>query len=203
MDNFALERAFAYEQLHRWVPKYEQRYAENPQMADTFLARSLVIERVGEARFATPEELQAALVLYHIVCIEDCVETGEADELLDGVPVLKHLADGLHRHLSTLAEITGRKMPTTGKPLSLPANTISVESDELLKRRQQQLEVILAVIDALQFNPMAIPDGGKSKIKEICLKCRSFTPSGFEHAWKAGVKAQLFRHENHEKFAPT
>ncbi len=73
---------------------------------------------------------------------------------------------------------------------------------EISGRREQQHEVILAVIVALKFNPQQIPDTGKATIKQICLtRPRLFTDDGFDHAWKAGVKAGLFKLENHEKYS--
>lgn len=72
---------------------------------------------------------------------------------------------------------------------------------EKLGRRMLQHEVMLAVIAALGYEPMAIPDGGKSKVKSILLdRPRLFTESGFNHAWKEGVASGLFRLANHEKF---
>jgi hypothetical protein len=72
---------------------------------------------------------------------------------------------------------------------------------ERLRRSKLQLEVILAVIKSLGFDPLSIPDGGKAKIKLICLTCSSlFTHSGFDHAWKKGLKANLFRMSSHDKY---
>ncbi len=68
-------------------------------------------------------------------------------------------------------------------------------------RRKQQIEMILAVISALNFDPLQIPDNGKAKVKRSCLTRPLFTDSGFEHAWKAGLKAGYFRLANHEKFS--
>lgn len=73
--------------------------------------------------------------------------------------------------------------------------------NKLFGRRQLQYEIILAVISALNFDPRAIPDGGKAKIKAACLtRTRLFTPEGFDHAWKLGTS--LFRMANHDKFSP-
>lgn len=71
-----------------------------------------------------------------------------------------------------------------------------------LGRRDVQLELILAVIKALNYNPLEIPNGGKSKIKKICLeRNRIFTDAGFNHAWKKGLMDGLFRLENHGKYS--
>lgn len=77
------------------------------------------------------------------------------------------------------------------------------EMAEIVGRREQQYEIIFAVIAALDFDSMKIPDKGKSKIKKICLtRLRLFTDAGFEHAWKEGIAAGYFRMENHEKYSP-
>jgi hypothetical protein len=74
---------------------------------------------------------------------------------------------------------------------------------ENLGRRKLQHEVILAVIAALGYEHMAIPDGGKAQIKSILLnRPLLFTESGFSHAWKAGVDDGLFRLLNHDRFSP-
>lgn len=70
-------------------------------------------------------------------------------------------------------------------------------------RRGHQIETILAVIAALQYAPLKIPDGGKAKIKAACLTRHAlFTESAFEHAWKHAVSDGQVRMENHDKFSP-
>lgn len=74
--------------------------------------------------------------------------------------------------------------------------------DLKLSRREQQLEIILAVIYALNYQPLQIPTAGKTRIKTICLKLpRSFTPSGFGHAWKKGLSNGLFKLLDSDKFS--
>jgi hypothetical protein len=69
-------------------------------------------------------------------------------------------------------------------------------------RREQQHEIILAVIAALEFDAHKIPDGGKSKIKAACMtRPRIFTPDSFDHAWKAGLSSGLFKLANHDKYS--
>ncbi len=76
------------------------------------------------------------------------------------------------------------------------------ESVDKLGPRKQQLEIILAVIAALEFEPLQIPNGGKAKIKVICLtRPDVFTDSGFDHAWRVGLSAKLFKLGNHEKYS--
>lgn len=68
-------------------------------------------------------------------------------------------------------------------------------------RREKQQSAILEVIEELGYQAMAIPDGGKAKIKSILLgRPQMFTPSGFDHAWHLGVEEKLFRLMNHDKF---
>lgn len=90
------------------------------------------------------------------------------------------------------------KQPTEA-PIDEPLNT----PPENIRKRMQQHEMILAIIAALEFDPLRIPDGGKAKIKTVCLtRPRIFTDASFDHAWKAGLSADLFRLANHEKFSP-
>lgn len=73
---------------------------------------------------------------------------------------------------------------------------------EKIGRRELQHEIMLAVIASLNYDPLKIPDGGKSKIKEACLtRLRIFTLSGFDHAWKDGLAKNLFKMENHDKYS--
>lgn len=77
-----------------------------------------------------------------------------------------------------------------------------IESIGDLGRRVQQHEIMLAIIAALEFDPLNIPDKGKSKIKAACLtRPRFFTVSSFDHAWKDGLNKSLFRMANHEKYS--
>lgn len=79
---------------------------------------------------------------------------------------------------------------------------VDVQKPKKVGRRQLQHEAILAAIDALGYDNMAIPDRGKSKIREALLsQPQLFTKSGFNHAWHSGVKAGLFRHVNHSKYS--
>ena len=74
--------------------------------------------------------------------------------------------------------------------------------DKEMNRRNTQLETILAVIAALEYDPFKIPDGGKAKVKSACLtRPRLFTPASFDHAWKDGLSQSLFRLANHDKYS--
>jgi hypothetical protein len=69
-------------------------------------------------------------------------------------------------------------------------------------KRDQQFQIILAVIDTLNYEALEIPTGGKTNIKNICLKrVRLFTDSAFDHAWKDGVSKGLFRLLDSDKFS--
>ena len=73
---------------------------------------------------------------------------------------------------------------------------------EKMSRREMQHEVISAVIASLNYDPLKIPDGGKSKIKAACLtRLRLFTLSSFEHAWKVGRSKNMFKLENSDKYS--
>ena len=95
----------------------------------------------------------------------------------------------------TLRDEFPRIQANLENPTSMVADTLG--------RREQQHEIILAVIAALEFDAQQIPDGGKAKIKSICLtRANVFTDTGFVHAWKAGLSAGLFKLANHEKYSP-
>lgn len=69
-------------------------------------------------------------------------------------------------------------------------------------RRKQQFEAILAVIAALEYDPLKIPNGGKAKVKTACLTRNAmFTDYGFDHAWKAALADDLVRMEKHDIYA--
>ncbi|MGA7179245.1 MAG: hypothetical protein WBX11_06625 [Thiobacillaceae bacterium] len=199
MDKFALERAFAYEHLGRWIDRFRADYLTNPEVADLMLGTALVVTKDGEARFATAKELAAANVLYQIGCIEAMIETGEAKILVDGAPMLTLLHDELDQHLTTLAGLTGNEQFARR---STTYSSEGTESGSVPARREQQIEIILAVIAALEFDPMEIPDGGKATIRKACLtRPRIFTSDAFDHAWKFGLKAEHFRLANSEKYS--
>lgn len=72
---------------------------------------------------------------------------------------------------------------------------------EYMSKREQQFAKIQEVITQLNFDKNNIPDKGKSAIKKLCLNSpHLFTSHGFNHAWKEGVKDNMFRMANHEKF---
>ena len=88
------------------------------------------------------------------------------------------------------------------KNLDLLNNSELLDDKYLNGKRDQQHQIILAVINALNYEPLEIPTGGKSKIREICLKrVRVFTDSAFEHAWKNGTNNGLFRLLESDKFS--
>lgn len=83
------------------------------------------------------------------------------------------------------------------------AKSIEDVNQKKIGRRKAQLETILAIIAELGFKPLKIPDGGKTKIKNICLKSpKLFSDSAFGHAWKVGLEKNLFKLENAEKYKP-
>lgn len=82
------------------------------------------------------------------------------------------------------------------------------ESDEDIleisgKRRIRQVHFIIATTKAFEYDPLAIPDGGKIAIWKICENVPTLfsSESAFDHAWKAATNSRYIRMENHEKFA--
>lgn len=201
LDKFALERAIAYEHLSKWIDKYKDDYDESSEFADLKLARALVIEKDGDAKFLSPKEMQSALILYHIVTIEACLESGEANEIYEGETNLVHLLRSLGRHLDVLKKLNTNEIITTNVIATDPNLNAS---ERILGRRELQYELILKEIANLGFDKMNIPDGGKAKIKIACLhRTHSHifvSDNAFIGAWKDGRRLNKFKMANFERF---
>lgn len=67
--------------------------------------------------------------------------------------------------------------------------------------RDMQIDEILKQAESLQYNPLSIPYGGKTKIRKRCLEnLNLFTASGFEHAWREAKKRKLIEVADKEKY---
>lgn len=118
-------------------------------------------------------------------------------------PFEPNYCDKWLEYFSTVLEISQLEYSAIEKPSQEQRQENQKENPlENISRREQQYKIILALIDALEYDPMKIPDGGKAKIKAICMTRGLNTDSGFDHAWKAGVTGGLFRLANHDKFSP-
>lgn len=85
---------------------------------------------------------------------------------------------------------------------AIETNNDARDPDIDTSRRAQQHEIILVVIAALEFTPLEIPDGGKARIKAVCLTRKSlFTDDGFKKAWQEGLNKGLFKLINSDKFS--
>jgi hypothetical protein len=73
-----------------------------------------------------------------------------------------------------------------------------------LSKMQKQQAAILEAINAKEFKPMAIPDGEKGTIKNICEKENKDglfnAETAFDAAWKKGI-GKLWQMENHNSYA--
>jgi len=71
------------------------------------------------------------------------------------------------------------------------------------ERREKQIELLMGIIDAENMNPLDIPDGGKSKLRAICIERhpRLFTDSGFDHMWKVAKNDGLIEIMNPERYS--
>lgn len=68
-------------------------------------------------------------------------------------------------------------------------------------KRERQIQKIIRIAKDKGYDEMAIPENGKSEIKEECLKdCSLFTSSGFDHAWKTASSAGRLSIENKKKY---
>ena len=81
-------------------------------------------------------------------------------------------------------------------------NAPSDESDKSKRGRGAQIEAILEAAKSLEYNPLEIPEYGKAAIKKKCLHINGvlFTPSGFDHAWKAANKLKKISMKDKEKY---
>lgn len=86
--------------------------------------------------------------------------------------------------------------------LPTPAGVGQIASEP--KRGERQVLAILEEAKKLSIDPLAIPRGGKRKLKEICLlRTELFTDSGFDHAWKNAIAEDppRLRVTNHDIYA--
>ena len=110
------------------------------------------------------------------------------------------LCDTENRELIDI--LTTNDEPIAGKPELITEN-INLDSSKKIKS-DKQIEVILCEIEKLNFEPMAIPDGGKSLLRK---KCKTAAPklfnadSGFDSAWKKALNKKKLRMANHDSFA--
>lgn len=193
MDITAIARATAYEHLGRWVDKYKIEYGLNQKNTDRLMVDFLKSEE-GEARFATPVELQAISILEEVLIIEDSRETGAAYDVLEGE------AEDLQ---TILIRLLSKKISTLEKLLSGGISSVISLDKEKTTKRDSQLNVIIEQIKKLEYEPHSIPTGGKAKILNNCLmhSPKLFTESGFNHAWNVGLKRGMFRMIDHEKYS--
>jgi hypothetical protein len=79
---------------------------------------------------------------------------------------------------------------------SRPVDTLY--PDEAPGRREQQIQAILAAIDAKGWDRHAVPKGGKAILLRELVKASPglFTPDGFKHAWKKAKKEQRIQIQN-------
>lgn len=131
-------------------------------------------------------------------------EEGNEDEYIFIEPIgSKHIATldmvGINRN--DLKDLANKIKTGARSILDPPRREIAIAKNTKAGRRGQQHNAILSVITELQFTPLEIPDGGKAKIKEECLKKTNlFTDAGFDHAWRAGLTNKLFKLANAEKY---
>ncbi|MDP2828736.1 MAG: hypothetical protein Q8O37_09025 [Sulfuricellaceae bacterium] len=75
------------------------------------------------------------------------------------------------------------------------------EGDATQGVRARQMAAIVATAKTLDYNPLAIPNGGKKAIMAECLKdTKTFmSDNSFEHGWRAARKAGKVQMANHAK----
>lgn len=83
-----------------------------------------------------------------------------------------------------------------------PVNNSLIEPK--LSKSDKQVKAILEVISDLGFEPMAVPDGGKTQIESLCRDQYSNLfnkDSSFTSAWKKARSQGVVKMSNHESFA--
>jgi hypothetical protein len=71
-----------------------------------------------------------------------------------------------------------------------------------LTKRQRQIIAIADAAKQLFPDPLSIPEGGKSQIKEKCERNHGlFAENSFKKAWQAAVNEGRIRMSNHDQFA--
>lgn len=83
MNLLEAARRFAYKYLDGWIEKHKHDYAKSPYAADYNLAMDFLLKEC-DTKFALPEEYIAASILEEVLCIEGCIESGDADTIYEG-----------------------------------------------------------------------------------------------------------------------
>jgi hypothetical protein len=86
--------------------------------------------------------------------------------------------------------------------LKQPSTQVT-ETLEAKGKRDQQIDALLAEISNQDWNPIAIPRGGKGILKQILCEeqPRLFTHDGFLKAWQVALNREQVRAENHENYS--
>lgn len=81
--------------------------------------------------------------------------------------------------------------------------SVNPTPDKPLTKSEKQISAILEAIRSKGLNPMEIPDGGKSSLRDECRRVRPDlfdSDSSFDNAWKKGSK-ESFMMANHYGYA--
>ncbi len=198
MEKLEIFRAAAYEHLQKVIEKYDKNN-QSIYIRDYQVVLNVLQDFGDEYSHATVLEKQAATVLDLILKIQAVNETGDGATVYAGEAntleaiLHKELVESIH----TLEQLKKGMLTDMAK-------SIFFDNKPMVGRREMQLKVILEKITLLGYeNSLSLPDGAKSRLKQSCisLNVKLFTESSFNHAWKEGVKRNLFRMENSEKFS--
>lgn len=97
----------------------------------------------------------------------------------------------LHEELDSLRGLLSKKIES-----GLPAESTS-------KPRLKQIRIISVLAQSLFPDPLNIPDGGKTKLENICVGMPGglFTRASFENAWRESLEQKLVRTEKHDTYS--
>jgi len=104
-------------------------------------------------------------------------------------------------HAAMIGKATLTAEPTISRVAAAPAIQI-VETG--IKKREQQIRVIEAVLATLKYPAMSVPTGSKKKVEAECKRAApslfGVGPDPFKQAWQEAVTQKRVRTENHENY---
>lgn len=146
-----------------------------------------------------------------IVKTADMETIAGLEERPDMMEDLKHWWHGANAHLQWRERIRqaiedGELVPRDmGSKLPIPRRENGAKTKakpepsatELKSRRDFQVEEIVRQATVLKYPLLAIPYGGKAKIKNACMEnVELFSDDAFDHAWKEAKKRKLIEVAN-------
>jgi hypothetical protein len=100
---------------------------------------------------------------------------------------------------------SGERQVPDGTASTIPAVSESEPNELGLSKRERQIIAIIREVRALQYDPMSVPDGGKSILMKKCMASRpdlfGAGQDPFKEAWQEGVDQGRLRMANHHRYS--